>query len=158
MRSFTKPSSVRGTRFMIDVRAGRSSVTPTGISAVRSPARSTRRISSVSKRSWPERHARANGSTAVAAHRLDAVRVGHVQPEPDAQHRAEHRGRELAQRGPLVGRAFAALRADDDRRTVGLEHARDRGVEEAEVEEVGVEVHDRVAAAPTSSPARSARP
>ena len=54
-----------------------------------------------------------------AAHRLDAVRVGDVQTEHDAQDRAEHRGRELAERGAIVGRALAALRADDDRGTVG---------------------------------------
>ena len=45
----------------------------------------------------------------------------------------------------VVGRAFAALGPDDDGRTVGCEHSRDGRVEEVEIEEVGIEVHDRVA-------------
>ncbi len=49
--SFHSPRSVRGTREMNVLRAWRSSRTSTGISAVRSPARSTRKINSVSKRS-----------------------------------------------------------------------------------------------------------
>ena len=45
------------------------------------PARSTRRISSVSNRSWPERAGRGERLDRGASHRLDAVRVGDVQAE-----------------------------------------------------------------------------
>ena len=53
-RSLHSPRSVRGTRVMKVLRAGRNSRTSTGISPVRRPARSTRRMSSVSNRSWPK--------------------------------------------------------------------------------------------------------
>ncbi len=52
-----------------------------------------------------------------AVHGLDAVRVGDVQAERDAQHGAEHRGRELAHRGALVvwrlRRAWSRRRSSD---------------------------------------------
>ena len=50
--------------FAMDVRDGRSSLTVTGTSAVMSPLYSARMISSLSKRSAPERHARTASRSA----------------------------------------------------------------------------------------------
>ena len=115
---------MRGIRARMELRAGRFSTTSTGISALRSPDRSARRISSVSKRSCPKRQCRARGADRLPAQRLHAVGVGHRQPEADPQQRGEHAG----DRPPLpvagVVRTGRPLRADDHRRPVGrLDHA-----------------------------------
>ena len=93
-----EPDNVRGTRRRIEVRAGRSSTTTIGISAVRRPARSTRRISSVSKRSFPNRHCRGDRLDRGTIHRLHPVRVRDVQTE-------ERRA------GACVNAAVASLRS-----------------------------------------------
>ena len=61
----TRPTSVRGTRRRIDVRAGRRSATVDRDLGDPKPARSARRINSVSNRSLPKRHRRAIGATAA---------------------------------------------------------------------------------------------
>ncbi len=77
--------------------------------------------------------------------RLDAVGVGHGEPEPPPQHEREHTGDEAARPGTTVAGARSPLAADDHSRASRRADAGDRSFEEPEVDEVDVEVDDDVA-------------
>ena len=139
----TRPNSVRGTRRRIDVRAGRRSTTvDRDLGDHASPARSARRINSVSNRSLPKRHAARSASTAARSIAFIPCVSETRRPNSTRSSEREPGGHELAQGRPVVARAGAALRPDDDRGTVGAVDPLDRDVEEAEVVVVDVEVDD----------------
>ena len=127
---------------------------PPGSPPCASPARSTRRISSVSKRSWPKRQRAATGSTAARRIAFMPCVSETCRPKPTRSIVLRtSRSRSLRSAVPRDRRRLR--RASSRRRSPGRSASRtavDRGVEEVEVEEVGVEVDDDLAAAPSSSP------
>ena len=76
----------------------------TGSSSTRRPARSARRMSSVSNRSVPNSTACTRATSVVAPQDLHPVGVGHLEPEADAQDRGEDPGHQRRGPGPGVDR------------------------------------------------------
>ena len=144
-RRATRPLTVRGIRARMELRAGRFSTTSTGISALRSPDRSARRISSVSKRSCPKRQCRARGAS--ASRRIAFTPWVSDTDSPKPTRSSEENTPVTSRRCQLRVSSEPAVRLEPTT-TAGPSGASTIGhgpVEEAEIAEVDVEVHHHVA-------------